>query len=61
MPVPGYQCQKCWATFIEDRTCGCGDQKEAGPKCPTCQSTDVKKVDLPESWINRVRSNIRFG
>jgi len=57
--VPGYQCQQCWATFTDDRCCG--DPNESGQKCPTCQSTNVKKVDLPESWVNRVRSGLRFG
>jgi hypothetical protein len=59
MPVPGYQCQQCWATFTDTQCCG--DPSEAGPKCPTCQSPNVKKVELPESWVNRVRSGLRFG
>jgi len=59
MSVPGYQCQQCWATFTDDRCCG--DPNESGPKCPTCQSTNVKKVELPESWVDRVRNGMRFG
>lgn len=57
--VTGYQCQKCWATFIEDQSCG-GPEADA-PKCPHCESAEVKKVDLPESWIGRARSTLRFG
>ena len=57
MSAPGYQCQKCWATFTDDRTCGNPGEEI---KCPTCQSTDVKKVEVPESWLNKAR-NWRFG
>ena len=59
MSVPGYQCQTCWATFRAESTCD--PQKEADLKCPTCSSTNIKKVDLPESWVDRVRSGMRFG
>ena len=59
MSVPGYQCQQCWATFTDNQICG--EPMDAEVKCPTCQSTKVKKVDLPESWVNRVRSGLRFG
>ena len=59
MSVPGYQCQDCWATFTDEGSCGGATDAEA--KCPTCQSTKVKKVELPESWVNRVRSGLRFG
>jgi|GEM_PF-2163873 len=59
MTIPGYQCQTCWATFQEE--CSCEPQKEEQTKCPTCQSTDVKKVDLPESWLSRSRGGFRFG
>ena len=59
MSVEGYQCQRCWATFREEQPCA--QQKEAELKCPTCGSTDVKKVQLPESWLDSVRSRMRFG
>lgn len=59
MSVPGYQCQQCWNTFTDDR--GCDDPKDTEVKCPTCQSTNVKKVELPESWLGRARSTLRFG
>ncbi len=59
MAVAGYQCQRCWATFLEERSCG--DTGEAAPRCPYCESDEVKKVDLPESWAGRARSGLRFG
>jgi putative FmdB family regulatory protein len=59
MSVPGYQCQQCWATFTDNQSCG--EPTDAEVKCPTCQSASVKKVELPESWVNRVRSGLRFG
>lgn len=59
MSVQGYQCQRCWATFREEQSCGCREETEL--KCPTCSSTDVKKVELPDSWLDRVRSGLRFG
>ena len=58
MNVAGYQCQTCWATFREEYSCD--PSKEDQPKCPTCQSANVKKVDLPESWMDR-GSGLRFG
>jgi hypothetical protein len=59
MSVTGYQCQRCWATFMEERSCG--DVNEAVPKCPYCESADVKKVEMPESWTTRARGGLRFG
>jgi DNA-directed RNA polymerase subunit RPC12/RpoP len=59
MSIPGYQCQQCWATFTDSQCCG--EPKDAEVKCPTCQSANVKKVELPESWVDRVRSGLRFG
>ncbi len=59
MAVTGYQCQRCWATYIDERSCG--DLNEKAPPCPYCESADVKKVDLPESWVGRARSGLRFG
>jgi hypothetical protein len=37
-----------------------GDVQESKPKCPTCQSANVQKVELPEDWVDRVRSGLRF-
>lgn len=59
MTVPGYQCQACWSTFREEQ--GCGLQENTEAKCPTCQSTNIEKVDLPESWVDRVLGGMRFG
>jgi DNA-directed RNA polymerase subunit RPC12/RpoP len=59
MSVEGYQCQRCWATFRQEQSCD--QQKETELKCPTCNSTDVKKVELPESWLDSLRSRMRFG
>jgi DNA-directed RNA polymerase subunit RPC12/RpoP len=59
MTVPGYQCHACWSTFREEQTCE--PQEKAEVKCPTCQSNNVQKVDLPDSWVDRVFGGIRFG
>ncbi len=59
MAVTGYQCQQCWATYIDERSCG--EPGEKAPQCPYCESANVKKVDLPESWVGRARSGLRFG
>jgi NAD-dependent SIR2 family protein deacetylase len=58
MSVPGYQCQQCLATFTDDRSCA--DQNEAMPKCPTCRSSSIKKIELPNTWVDRVRNGLRF-
>jgi len=59
MTVPGYQCQSCWATFGEDYSCE--PHREEQTRCPTCHSTEVKKVDLPDTWAERGRGGFRFG
>lgn len=59
MSVEGYQCQRCWAIFRDEQPCD--QQKEPDLKCPACDSANVKKAQLPESWVDRVRSGIRFG
>lgn len=56
MSVPGYQCQKCWATFTCKREGGHPEEVEEVIECPTCHSTDVRHVDIPESWLNKTRS-----
>lgn len=59
MSPPGYQCQKCWATFL-----GCshgGDSPESELKCPTCQSTDVDRVELPDDWVFQGPGGLCFG
>lgn len=59
MSVEGYQCQTCWATFTPESTCDPHEKTEL--KCPTCQSTNLKKVDLPENWLGRARGSFHFG
>lgn len=59
MAVPGYQCQKCWATFTDNRTCG--HTKKSELKCPTCQSSDIKEVELPEDWVFNGPTGICLG
>ena len=48
MTEPGYQCQLCRHTFTEYQ--GCGSPRIDEPKCPTCGSHNVTRIDLPEEW-----------
>jgi DNA-directed RNA polymerase subunit RPC12/RpoP len=59
MSLPGYQCQRCWATFMDYRRNG--DVQESELKCPTCQSANVQKVDLPEDWVFQGPGGLCFG
>ena len=59
MSLPGYQCQKCWATSTNNQ--GCSDLKDGQLKCPTCQSADVKAVELPEDWVFQGPGGLCFG
>jgi len=59
MSVPGHQCQKCWATFTDNQTCGHTEKSEL--KCPTCQSSSVREVDLPEDWVFMGGGALCFG
>lgn len=49
MALPGYQCQQCWAIFVDQG--GGGRAEKRTLKCPTCHSENVEKVDLPEDWV----------
>jgi DNA-directed RNA polymerase subunit RPC12/RpoP len=59
MSARGYQCQKCWGTFTENRVCG--GTKNGELECPTCQSVNVKEVELPEDWVFQGPGGLCFG
>ena len=48
MALPGHQCQQCWAIFVDHG----GSRPDKGTlKCPTCQSENLEKVELPDDWV----------
>lgn len=59
MSVPGHQCQQCWGTFTDNQSRG--ETQKSELKCPTCQSTNVKEVELPEDWVFQGLGGLCFG
>lgn len=59
MALPGYQCQQCWAIFVDQGDAGRDGEETL--KCPTCQSDAVEKVELPDDWALGRFGGLCFG